>query len=248
MPIQLQRIAAGCAALILSAVAIPSHAQQIVVSKDNRTIAVTTSADANADADTVTVQIGFVAYGADQDSAYATGSKISNVIAAALKAAGIPQDAIQSESQGISPVQQFTSQEWTPQERADRKFQVQLSWNVKTAAANGAKVLDAAVKAGANQSGQMTWSVADQDALQARAAKLALDRARQIAQQMASGLNSTLGPLVYASNEAPARTPQPLMRAQAMTASPAAKEVEPLSVSAQKVTASATVYAVFSIQ
>jgi len=61
MPVQLQRIAAGCAALILSAVAIPSHAQQIVVSKDNRTIAVTTSADANADADTVTVQIGFVA-------------------------------------------------------------------------------------------------------------------------------------------------------------------------------------------
>jgi len=245
MPIQLQRIAA---ALFLFAAAISSHAQQIVVSKDNRTIAVTTSAEANADADTVTVQIGFVAYGADQDSAYATGSKISNAIAAALKAAGVPQDAIQSESQSIAPVQQFVTQDWTPAEKTERKFQVQQSWNVKTAAANGAKVLDVAVKAGANQSGQMTWSVADQDALQAKAAKLALDRARQIAQQMASGLNATLGPLVYASNEAPARTPQPLMRAQAMTASPAAKEVEPLSVSAQKVTASATVYAVFSIQ
>jgi uncharacterized protein len=110
-------------------------------------------------------------------------------------------------------------------------------------------VLDVAVKAGANQSGQMTWSVADQDALQAKAAKLALDRARQIAQQMAAGLNATLGPLVYASNEAPTRGPQPLMRAQAMmAAAPAPKEVEPLSVSAQKVTASATVYAVFSIQ
>src|ERR1700677_4553189 len=207
--------------VLLAAAAMPSYthqvyAQQITVSKDNRTIAVSTSADASAEADTATVQIGFIEYGADQDSAYAAGSKTSNAIAAALKAAGIPQEAIQSESQGISPVQQFTSQEWTPQERADRKFQVQQSWNVKTAAANGAKVLDAAVKAGANQSGQMTWSVADQDALQARAAKLALDRARQIAQQMASGLNSTLGPLVYASNEAPARTPQPLMRAQTM--------------------------------
>jgi uncharacterized protein YggE len=249
MAIQLQRIAAGCAVLILTAV-IPSRAQQIVVSKDNRTIAVTTSADANADADMVTVQIGFVAYGADQDSAYATGSKTSNAIAAALKGAGIPQDAIQSESQSIAPVQQFTTQEWTPEERAERKFQVQQSWNVKTAAANGAKVLDVAVKAGANQSGQMTWSVADQDALQAKAAKLALDRARQIAQQMAAGLSATLGPLVYASNEAPARTPQPLMRAQTamMSAAPGPKEAEPLSVSAQKVTASATVYAVFSIQ
>jgi uncharacterized protein YggE len=249
MPIQLQRIAACCAALLMSAVVSPSRAQQIVVSKDNRTIAVTTSADANADADTVTVQIGFLVYGADEDAAYALGSKTSNAIAAALKAAGIPADAIQSESQSIAPVQQYGNQEWTAEEKAERKFQVQQGWSVKTAAANGAKVLDVAVKAGANQSGQMSWSVADQDGLQAKAAKLALDRARQIAQQMAAGLNATLGPLVYASNEAPARGPQPLMRAPAMmAAASAAKEVEPLSVSAQKVTASATVYAVFSIQ
>jgi uncharacterized protein YggE len=245
MPISLKNVAA----LLLAAVALTCHAQQIVVSKENRTIAVTTSADANAPADTATVQIGFVAYGADQESAYAQGSKISNQITAALKAGGIPQDAIQSESQSISPVQQYTNQDWTPAEKAERKFQVQQGWSVKTAAANGAKVLDVAVKAGANQSGQMNWSVADQDALQAKAAKLALDRARQIAQQMAAGLSATLGPLVYASNEAPARGPQPLMRAQnMMAAAPAAKEVEPLSVSAPKVTASATVYAVFSIQ
>jgi uncharacterized protein len=247
MPIRLKPVAAM---LLLAAVALPGYAQQIVVSKDNRTIAVTTSADASAGADTVTVQIGFLAYGTDQESAYALGSKTSNAIAAALKTAEIPQDAIQSESQSIAPVQQYGNQDWTPEEKVARKFQVQQSWSVKTAAGNGAKVLDVAVKAGANQSGQMSWSVADQDGLQAKAAKLALDRARQIAQQMAAGLNATLGPLVYASNEAPAREPQPLMRAQAMMAAPtpAPKEVAPLSVSAPKVTASATVYAVFSIQ
>jgi uncharacterized protein YggE len=245
MPISLKSVAA----LFLTATAITAHAQQIVVSKDNRTIAVTTSADAHTPAETVTVQVGFVAYGADQESAYAQGSRISNAITAALKAAGIPEDAIQSESQSIAPVQQYTNQDWTPAEKTERKFQVQQSWSVKTAAANGARTLDVAVKAGANQSGQMTWGVADQDALQARAAKLALDRARQIAQQMAAGLNATLGPLVYASNEAPARGPQPFMRAEGMmAAAPMAKEVEPLSVSAPKVTASATVYAVFSIQ
>jgi uncharacterized protein YggE len=234
---------------LVAAAALPIYGQQIVVSKDNRTIAVTTSADASADADTVTVQIGFIQYGADQDSAYALGSKTSNAIAAALKSAGIPQDAIQSESQSIAPVQQYGDQNWTPAEKAARKFQVQQAWSVKTAAANGARVLDIAVKAGANQSGQMSWTVEDQDGLQARAAKLALDRARQIAQQMAGGLSANLGPLVYASNEAPAREPQPLMRANAMmSAAPAPKEVAPLSVSAHKVSASATVYAVFSIQ
>jgi uncharacterized protein len=234
--------------VLLAAISIPNYAQQIVVSKENRTIAVTTSADAEAQADTVTVQIGFVEYGADQDSAYAAGSKTSNAIAAALKAAGIPEDAIQSESQSITPVQQYTNQDWTPAEKAERKFQVQQSWSVKTAAGNGAKVLDVAIKAGANQSGQMTWSVQDEDGLQAKAAKLALDRARQIAQQMAGGLNASLGPLVYASNEAPSRAPQPLMMRGAMAAAPAAQKVEPLAVSARKVTTSATVYAVFSIQ
>lgn len=239
------------AVLFVAAVAIPSYAQQIVVNKDNRTIAVTTSADATADADTVTVQIGFIVYGADEDAAYALGSRTSNAIAAALKAAGIPQEAIQSESQEIAPVPNYGGdQNWTPAEKADRKFQVQQSWSVKTAAADGAKVLDIAVKAGANQSGQMTWSVQDQDGLQAKAAKLALERARAIAQQMAGGLNSTLGPLVYASNEAPARE-QPLMRIMNGRApAPQAQDakVAPLSINAHKVTASATVYAVFSIQ
>ncbi len=42
--------------VLLAAVAMPGYAQQIIVSKDNRTIAVTTSADAEAQADTVTVR------------------------------------------------------------------------------------------------------------------------------------------------------------------------------------------------
>ena len=237
------------AALIVCALAATSHAQQIVVNKDNRTIAVTTSADASADADTVTVQIGYLVYGADQDSAYALGSKTSNAIAAALTAARIPKDAIQSQSQSITPVQQYGNQEWTPAEKASRKFQVEQGWTVKTGAANGAQVLDTAVKAGANQSGQMTWSVEDEDALQAKAAKLALERAREIAQQMAGGLNATLGPLVYASNEAPSRQPSPIVMMRKESSAPLpAQQVAPLSISAQKVSASATVYAVFSIQ
>jgi uncharacterized protein len=238
------------AAILVCTLSATSQAQQIVVNKDNRTIAVTTSAEASADADTVTVQIGYLVYGADQDSAYALGSKTSNAIAAALTAAKIPKEAIQSESQSITPVQQYGNQDWTPAEKASRKFQVQQGWMVKTGAANGAQVLDVAVKAGANQSGQMSWSVEDQDGLQAKAAKLALERARQIAQQMAGGLNATLGPLVYASNEAPSRQPVPFARmsSEVLGASAPAQKVAPLSISAQKVSASATVYAVFSIQ
>ena len=122
MPIRLQTLTA---VLFLAAIAVPSHAQQIVVSKDNRTIAVTTSADAHADADTVTVQIGFLDYGADQDSAYTLGSKTSNAIAAALKSAGVPPDAIESESQSIAHVQQYGNS-------GDHNGKVLVRWSCHT--------------------------------------------------------------------------------------------------------------------
>ena len=140
-------------------------AQQIVVNKDNRTIAVTTSADATVDADTAIVQIGFIVYGPDQQTAYANGSKISNAVVGALTGGGVDREAIESQNQGIAPVQQYAGQDWTPAEKAERKFQVVQSWSVKTAAKNAAQVLDLAVKAGANQSGQIEWTIADEDGL-----------------------------------------------------------------------------------
>jgi uncharacterized protein len=234
------------AALLLSGSGLPLRAQQIVVNKDNRTMAVTASADATAEADTATVHIGFLSYGPTQDVAYAEGSRISNAIHKALTDSGVPGEAIESESQSLAPVQQYGNQDWTPEEKVQRKFQVQQSWTVKTPAKNAAQVLDVAVKAGANQSGQIDWGVSDEDGLQAKAAALALARARQIAQQMAQGLNAALGPLVYASNEAPVRPIEPLARLHA--AAPMAAKVEPLAINARKVTRSATVYAVFAIQ
>ena len=164
-----------------------------------------------------------------------------------LAAASI-DEAIESENQGIAPVQLYSGEDLTSAEKAERKFQVVQSWSVKTAAKNASQVLDLAVKAGANQSGQIEWTVADEDGLQAKAAALALARAKQIVQQMAGGLNASLGPLIYASNEAPTRPPEPMMRMAAPRAAIQAGAVEPLSVEARKVTRSATVYAVFAIQ
>jgi uncharacterized protein len=248
MPKKLLEMAtAGCILMMVGAIA-PLGAQQIVVSKDNRTIAVTTSADASVDADTAIVHIGFAVYGPDQQTAYANGSRISNAVIRALVGGGVDREAIESENQGITPVQLYAGEELTSAEKAERKFQVVQSWTVKTGAKNASQVLDLAVKAGANQSGQIEWTVADEDALQAKAAALALARAKQIAQQMAGGLNASLGPLIYGSNEAPTRSPEPMMRMAVPSAAIHADAVAPLSVEARKVTRSATVYAVFAIQ
>src|SRR6202044_453030 len=98
---------------------------------------------------------------------------------------------------------------------AQRKFQVTQSWTVRTNADDAAKTLDLAVKAGANQSGQIDWSMKDENAAQAEAASKALQRARTVAGQMAKGLDVKLGALIYASNETQAEPPRPLMRAMA---------------------------------
>jgi hypothetical protein len=198
-------------------------------------------------ADTATVHIGFIAYGPDSDTAYATGSHVSNAIVKALTTSGVPSDAIESESQNVSPVQEFQIDKLTPAEKAQRKFQVTQSWTVRTNADDAAKILDLAVKAGANQSGQIDWSMKDENAAQAEAATKALQRARAVAGEMAKGLDVKLGALIYASNETQAEPPRPLMHS--MAGSPmAVMKVAPLAINPRQIEKTATVYAVFAIE
>jgi uncharacterized protein len=234
-------------ALCTASLTAPANAQTIQVSKENRTIAITATDKVIAMADTATVHIGFIVYGPDSDAAYATGSRLSNAIVKALTAADVPSDAIQSENQNVSPVQEYQIDKLTPAERGQRKFQVSQSWVVRIPAADAAKTLDLAIKAGANQSGQIEWSLKDENAPQAEAAGKALQRARTVAEEMAKGLNARLGALLYASNETQAEPPRPLMRALAGT--PAAlTSVQPLAINPRQIEKSATVYAVFAIE
>jgi uncharacterized protein len=220
-------------------------AQTIQVNKDNRTIAITATDKVIVMADTATVHIGFIAYGPDSDAAYATGSRISNAIVKALTAAGVPSDAIESENQNVSPVQEYQIDKLTPAEKAQRKFQVVQSWTVRTRADDAARILDLAVKAGANQSGQIDWSLKDENTPQAEAAGKALQRARAVASEMAKGLSVKLGALLYASNETQAEPPRPLM---APTKISKMAEPVPLAINPRQIEKSATVYAVFAIE
>jgi len=233
-------------AVLTTAAPAPSQAQTIQVNKENRTIAITATDKVTIMADTATIHVGFIAYGPDSDAAYAAGSRISNAIIQALTAAGIPKDAIESENQNISPVQDYQIDKLTPAEKAQRKFQVIQSWTVRTNAADAAKTLDLAVKAGANQSGQIDWSLKDENAPQAEAASKALQRARTVAGEMAGGLNVKLGALLYASNETQAEPPRPLMRAMATHLTP--PPPAPLAINPRQIEKSAAVYAVFAIE
>lgn len=230
-----------------------TRAQTIQVSKDNRTIAVTSTESASVMADTATVNVGYVAYGSDAKAAYANGSRISNAIAQAFSQAAVAKDAIESQAESVSETPQFELEKLSAAEREQRKYKVSQSWTVKTRADDAAKILNVAVNAGANQSGNIGWGVADEGPLEAQAAAKALTHAHAVAEQMARGLGIKLGNLIYASNQSPEVRPMgPMMLRSAEGAMGAMEKapppIEPLSIHPHKVYRSATVYAVFAIE
>ncbi|RRA49933.1 DUF541 domain-containing protein [Acidipila sp. EB88] len=226
-------------------------AQQIQVSGANRTIAVTATEDAGRRADTAVVHVGYQLYGGTSEQVSVAAGSASTAIVKALLAQGVAKDAIESESQGTGPVQDFQPTPLSAEEKMQHRFQAQQSWAVRCSADEAARVLAAAVDAGANQSGAIEWSVADEASLSAEAAGKALKHAQSIATQMASGLGAKLGPLVYASNEAPQLRVLPMNGrgvglAAMMDGPPTMRKT--LSLGAPMVHRSATVAAVFSLE
>lgn len=232
----------------LCLVILPLSAQQIQISKDNKTIAITTSGDASAMADTAVVTVGFNTFGKDQDGTYADASRISNAIISALTGSGVPKDAIQSEEQNLSALEDNSDQD-KDRYKQGLRFQFSQNWRVTVPADQAANVLHLAITSGANNSGGINWQLKDDDALQAQAAAKALEHARQIAERMAHGLGVTLGALVYASNQAPPRGIFANGMLNTESASLAGRRVnlKPLAISPERITQSTTVYAVFSI-
>jgi hypothetical protein len=130
------------------------------------------------------------------------------------------------------------------------RFQFSQRWQVTVPAAQSAQLLQLAITHGANNSGNIEWQLKNDDALQLEAAQKALHHARDIAEHMAQGLNAKLGVLLYASNQTPVDN-EPRLRTFAMAAAPspmAHKNLKPLAISPDRITRSATVYAVFSIE
>ena len=236
----------GLLALAACSFCSASSAQQIQINKENKTIAITTSDEAVALADTAVLKVGFHIFGKDQEGTYADASKISNAIMAALKSAGVANEAIESDDQSLSPLE---TQRDADQGRYAQgaRFEFVQTWRVTVPADAAADVLHAAITAGANESGGIDWQLKKDDALEAEAAKKALEHARQIATQMAEGLGVKLGALVYASNQTPQRDLFVGSVTDTVTVTARRKNLAPLAISPERITKSANVYAVFAI-
>ena len=220
----------------------------LTVSKANRTVAITASERVTHRADLGVVHIGFVQYGPSRDAVYAAGSKTSNAVVDALVHAGITKETIQSDSQEIAETQFFGNPPPPAEEKRARALTLRQSWTVRVAADDAARVLDIAVKAGANQSGQIDWQMADPNAAQAEAAAKAIQRAQTQAKAMAAGLGVHLGDLLYASNQVEGSPVRPMPRAMNMMKAAEAPAPSPLAINPREIETSATVYAVFALE
>ncbi len=240
--------AATFAALALGAGSMQAQVEQTLsINKDNRSITVTASDSAFEMADQAVVHVGYQAYGEDEQAAYAEGSKRSNAIAAALAGAKVPSDAIESEDQNLQPLNEYELKN-LPASLKNMKFRITQSWSVRTTPDSAAKVLDVAVKAGANQSGSISWEMKDASMLEAAASAKALAKAQAVAARMAEGLHVKVGTLLYASNQAQATAVRPMMMMSAPINGRSMAESKELSISSRRVERTATVFAIFSIE
>jgi uncharacterized protein len=232
--------------LTLCGTTLHSIAQTITVNKENRTIAVTATDEAQVVADIAAITVGFTTYGVDQNQTYADATRTSNAIIDTLHKAGIKQDAIESAQQSLTAIDDDDK----PRYAKGIRFRFSQSWTVTVPATSAADTLHTAITAGANDSGNIVWKLDNDEALEGVAADKALAHAQKIAERYARGLKSKLGALVYASNQTPPRGLFGFGGLATESASLSASKVnlKPLAIAPEKISKSATVYAVFAIE
>ena len=230
----------GVPILVMLAASVAAVAQsnqvELKIDPANRTLTVSAQNQVSVDADLAILHVGFETQPTDAKSAYESGAQTSNAIIGALKQAGIAESAIHSEWQRLDSVY-----------GKPHKFTLQQQWTVRVKPERAAEILDVAVTAGATDSGQIDWTVENEQALQDQALEGAAGRARAQAAVLAKGMGVKLGSLIYVSNQT--SSPVVPIRAFAMKAEAnAGAAPQPLAIEPHKVTSTANVYAVFAIE
>ncbi|HXQ98702.1 MAG TPA: SIMPL domain-containing protein [Candidatus Limnocylindrales bacterium] len=190
--------AVGLGILVVSASSVP--AQEFGINRDNRSISVTVTQKLEVDPDIAQITFGSQTYGATHDAAYLENLRIAEQIVKALLDSGVPRERIESHNLSLDLQDESDQKSLTAEQRSQRRYMAHQSWTVRVAVGDAQKIVDIAVHAGANQVEDVTWDVSDPDALDARARRAALEKARTTAEEIANGFHGKLGQLLYASN------------------------------------------------
>jgi uncharacterized protein YggE len=238
--------------MIFSLLPIVGFSQDVQINRNDKTIAVTAVESITTPPEVASVKFGVHSYGQTKETAFKENLHLTDAILAALKKGGIKDANIETSEVSLDSVDPRDN--WSPEMKAMRQFKAEQSWKIRVPAADAERILDLAIRAGANQAKKPEWDVLDPAGLQAKAGAAALQKARRIAEQMAEGLGVKLGGLVYASNFVPPTRWQRMFagglstQTAEVTSSKPEEEQPSLKIYPEKVNSEATVHAVFATE
>ena len=173
---------------------VPAQAQFHV--SGEKTIEVSATEKIEVIAEIATLKIGCQNQAATKDAAYAENTRIANKVIQALLDAGVPKQAIETETLNLEQEQD----RYGVKPNQPPKYLASQKWQIRAEASEAQKIVDIAVAAGANQIENVEWSVKEPSQLEAKAYAAALRRAKSIAEQTASQTGLKLGEIVSIVN------------------------------------------------
>jgi uncharacterized protein len=227
----------------------PTPAQGIQINRDNKTIVVTVSATVEVDPEIAIVSVGYQNYGLTKDATYKENLRNASKIIASLMQSGLKSENIETQDVELQLAQPKDSETWTVEQKKERQFEADETWNIRVPPSEAEKTVDQAVAAGANEVNSVQWIVADEMALQAKASAAALEKARGLADQMAQKMGNKAGALLFMSNTDPSDnywlSGGNFSRSVTVNGTAGTPN---LKLFPQKVRREATIYAVFSLE
>jgi len=227
-----------------------AHAQDVQVSRSNKTIQVTAGATLRVEPEIARLRFGFKCYGPTQQSVVDPNVQSANKITKALLDNGVPKDSIETEAVRIDrtrDTEYATGKDDVPE------FVAVQSWIVSVPVAVAEETLQLVIRTGANIVQEVEWVISDPEALSAKAHAAALQKARATAQEMATQMGAKVGDLLYVSNMEPRQFSRILGHGASggmsyKLAAPPPPPPLPLHLFPVKVEQGATVTAVFAIE
>ena len=228
-----------------------AFAQDVAVNPQNRTVSVTLSETVQVDPEVAVVSLGYHNFGPTREAAYAQNTDVAKKIIAALTAAGVKLEDIETGTASLDRVDD-SDKGWTGDQKKERQYEVDQEWNIRVPPAQAQNVVDVAVAAGSNELTGVNWTVSDPSALDAKANITALDKARALAEQMAGKFGAKVGQLLYVGNTQQVYDSAGLRRGfgnnRLQTVEVTAEKLPSLRLFPQKVRRDASINVIFALQ
>lgn len=226
-----------------------AHAQVVQVNRTNKTVEVSASTTLRVEPEIARLRIGYKNYAVTQQGAIGQNVQASNKITKSLLEINIPKEAIETET---IRTDRTRDTEYASNKPTAAEFVAVQEWTVVAPVSEAEKVLETAIRSGANMVQEVTWAVNNPEELMAKANNEAIQKARTIADQMSKQMGAKLGDLLYVSNtqaEDSLRNYRRIGRGALAyhIAAPPPPPPLPIHLFAAKVEQTATVSAVFAI-